>query len=185
MNTRTARATRTRAAAAGAALAVSVLMLTACGGNADGETDDQSASTASGPQAWIAQSEDNEGDIVAIDGSAVTYLVMPGFEDTCPQTEQALKDIEAGSIKTDGDRDEGTYAVNSTGTIDENETQVMWDDVNGEDLTGDESGPGSISVASEMITLENVFQTGGDDIQLVKVNSPEGQKLVAAACEDS
>ena len=170
--TRTAHVTRTKLAATVAALAGIALMLTSCRGGSD--TDG----------AWIAtQGPNGGGDVIVIDGDSITYVTSNSREgDICPSSQAMVEAAQAGSIDLENTDDDDEYRVVSTGTIDEGRTSVMWDDANGSDRTGEDAGPGSISIQDESILLDYIFSSGSDAPTFVPLDSDEGKAQAEAAC---
>lgn len=178
--TRTAPATRTKLAATAAALAALTLVLTGCGGAADGSNNN--TSDASG--AWIATKGPNGGgDVLVVDGSSIIYATPTTDKgSTCNSTTALLKAARAGSIDLNHRSDNDAYRVVSTGTIDNGRTSVTWDDNNGSNRTGEDVGPGSISIRTESIALDYIFSSGVDDPEFVHVDGDAGKAVAAKAC---
>ncbi|MFE4835530.1 hypothetical protein ACFRAU_12710 [Arthrobacter sp. NPDC056691] len=179
--TKTARARRHRVAATAAALAGLVLMLTGCGGgtSANGNSSAET-SAASITGRWIA-TEDESGDIVVIDGDKITYIdVLSRTDEAACQVTNGILDDTEGTISAGAS--DNAFRVISTGTINNNQTSVLWNDVNGALRTGDESGTGSISVAPDLISLDYTFAANADPISLVPVDSAQGKAMIDGYC---
>ncbi|MEV8601123.1 hypothetical protein AB0465_14730 [Streptomyces griseoviridis] len=184
ISTRTARATRTRIAVSAAALAAGALMLTACSGSSDAASSQSPSSSqaSSLDGAYISITEGARGGIAAIDGHKITYINVTAGDQQCQLTTKVLGDIKHGSIVKDGMTDKGQYQVLSTGTINDSRTSVLWDDVNGSDQTGTDSGSGSISMSNSMITLGYTFAYSIDQVQLIPADSDQAKALMAKDC---
>jgi hypothetical protein len=172
--TKTARATRHRLAATAAALAGLVLMLTGCGGgtSANGKT--------TGNGTWIA-TEAESGDIVVIDGDKITYIDVLARNNNaaCRVTNKILENTD-GIIAAGTSAEE--FQVMSLGTINKDQTSVLWDDVNGALRTGKDEGTGSIKIATDLISLDYTFSRGTDQISLVPVDSAQGKAMIDGYC---
>lgn len=170
-------------------LSAAVVLLTGCSSGAANQAsagDNGAAESAESSidGAWIVvEGEGNTGDVVSISGDEFVYLKAAGHDDACPSTKKAIQDIEAGAINFDGDSEDGQYEVESTGTIVDNQTSVIWDDDNGHDGTGEESETGYMRVGSDTIALEYVIGADNSEVTLMPVDSDQGQAAVNEVCE--
>lgn len=177
---RTAHVTRTKLVPTAAALAALGLVLTGCGGAAGGSSN----TTSNADGAWIATKGPNGGgDVLVVDGSSIIYATPTTDKgSTCTSTTALLEAARAGSIDLNHRNDKDAYRVVSTGTIDEGRTSVTWDDNNGSNRTGEDAGPGSISIRTDSIALNYIFSSGVDDPEFVPVDGDEGKAVAAKAC---
>jgi hypothetical protein len=178
--TRTAHVTRTKLAAATAALAG--LALTACGSsNGDNAGSSAGGDSKSAGGTYIS-ADAHSGNIVIVDGSKITYLSLHASpKDKCALLTKAFRDIDSGTLAPSDDSDEDRYELESTGTINENKTAVLWDDDNGT-FTGKKAGTGSIKIEPGMTTLEHIFDPQAKDDVLVPRDSDQGKAVVDQYC---
>ena len=177
--TRTAHVTRTKLAATTVALAG--LALTACGNSGDHAGSSASAAGQSASGTYIS-AEAHSGNMVIIDGSKITYLSLRASpKDKCALLSKAFKDIDSGTLAPSDDSDKDRYELESTGTISDNKTAVLWDDDNGR-FTGKKAGTGSIQIEPRMITLEHIFDPHAEADILVPRDSDQGKAVVGKYC---
>lgn len=182
MNTiRTAHVTRAKLAAASAALAG--LVLTACGSTSDDHADSSAGSDGNSNGGTYISTDAHSGNIVIVDGSKITYLSLhASSKDKCALLTKAFRDIDSGTLVPSEDSDVDRYEVESTGTINENKTSVLWDDDNGT-FTGKKAGTGSIKIESGMATLEHIFDPRAEDDVLAPRDSDQGKAVVGKYCQ--
>ncbi len=188
MNIRTAHVTRTKLAVITAGLAGLAMALTACSGDtsaANGNGSDGSASPNI-DGTWItSEPEGNTGEILAVNGTDVAYIA-PVWENgsSCTSTELVLEHIEQDALKLENTEQNAEYQILSAGELNDAQTSVTWDDVNGSKRTGDDPGSATLTNLGETLELEYTFYRGVGDVTLVPVDSTLGQQLIETACED-
>ncbi|QXV57535.1 hypothetical protein [Amycolatopsis sp. TNS106] len=150
----------------------------ACG---DGSTSGDIGKRAGGT--YISVAEGQHGNLVVIDGTKITYLSLTASEKKkCAMLTKAFADIDSDSIVGGGQSAEGMYSLESTGTIVNENTSVIWDDDNGSDGSGSKAGSGTLSVQPDMITLEYIFHKGTENDMLVPRDSDQGKAALARYC---
>lgn len=171
-------------------LSAAVLLLTGCsGGSANqasaGENGAAKNTETSTDGAWIVvEGEGNTGDLVSIKGNEFVYIRAAGHDAACPSTKKAIEDIKNGTIDFDGDSEDGQYEVESTGTIVDDQTSVIWDNNTGSgDPTGGEKETGYMRAGSDTITLEYVIGADNNEVTLMPVDSDQGQAALDEVCE--
>lgn len=188
MNIRTAHVTRAKLAVITAGLAGLAMALTACDGDASAENGN-GADGSTPPNldgAWItSEPEGFTGDILSIAGADVAFIA-PTLENgsSCTSTELVLEHIEQDALKLENTTQNSEYQVLSAGALNDAQTSITWDDVNGSKRTGDDPGMATFTYLGDTIEFEYTFHRGVGDVTLVPVDSDLGQQLVEGECAD-
>ncbi|MFK0247135.1 hypothetical protein ACIQUM_20775 [Amycolatopsis azurea] len=165
--------------------ALTGLMLTGCdsGNDESAGSKNHVRSTKGATGTYLSITEGQHGNVVVVDGTKITYLSLSASDSKkCSLLNKAFADIDDGKIAAGGKSSAGMYEIESTGTIVDDQTSVIWDDDNGADGSGSKTGTGSLSVNADTVTLEYIFHMGASDDVLVPRDSAQGKAVVAKYC---
>ncbi|UGS24978.1 hypothetical protein K8F61_09660 [Microbacterium resistens] len=113
---------------------------------------------------------DGATNLLIVEGASLTMIDPVAGGETCDVIDQAFEDFKNGAISDRG----GPYEIAQRGTLNEGNTTAVWID----------EGPGAVTVDSDMITVENVFNASRsyDEIVFVARDSEQADAFLLDYC---